>query len=61
MAVADGVIYVPVNNLCSTSGWPQKSYADAGFELCDFATSSGQTLALDGATGKTIWNKKVNS
>jgi len=60
MAVADGVIYVPVNNLCSTSGWPQKSYADAGFVLCNFASSSGQTVALDGATGKTIWNKKVN-
>ena len=59
MAVADGVIYVPVNNLCSTSGWPQKSYADAGFVLCDFATASGQTLALDGATGKVVWNKKV--
>jgi outer membrane protein assembly factor BamB len=58
MAVADGVIYVPVNNLCSIMV-AQKSYADGGFVLCDFSTASGQTLALDGATGKVVWNKKV--
>ena len=38
MAVSDGVIYVPVNNLCAVY-FRQANYTE-GSELCDFATSS---------------------
>jgi glucose dehydrogenase len=57
MAVADGVIYVPVNNLCSI--YERQDNFTKGSKLCDFATSTGQMLALDGATGSVRWNKTV--
>lgn len=59
MAVADGVIYVPVNNLCSVYN-TQANFTE-GSELCDFATSSGELLALDGATGEEIWKKDFDT
>lgn len=55
MAVSDGVIYVPVNNLCSI--YNKQANFTEGSELCDFATSSGELVALDGATGEQIWKK----
>jgi glucose dehydrogenase len=57
MAVSDGVIYVPVNNLCGVF-FRQENYT-AGAELCDFATSNGEMLALDGATGDEIWKAEM--
>jgi glucose dehydrogenase len=57
MAVSDGVIYVPVNNLCGVY-FRQENYT-AGAELCDFATSNGEMLALDGATGDEIWKAEM--
>ena len=55
MAVSEGVIYVPVNNLCSV--YERQANFTEGSKLCDFATSSGELVALDGATGKQIWKK----
>ena len=59
MAVSDGVIYVPVNNLCSVYNL-QGNFTE-GSELCDFATSSGELVALDGATGKQLWKKDLKT
>ncbi len=59
MAVSDGTIYVPVNNLCSV--YNKQANFTEGSELCDFATSSGELVALDGATGKQVWKKDLKS
>ena len=59
MAVSDGVIYVPVNNLCSV--YLRQANFTEGSELCDFATSSGELVALDGATGKQLWKKDLTT
>ncbi len=59
MAVSDGVIYVPVNNLCSV--YLRQGNFTEGSELCDFATSSGELVALDGATGKQLWKKDLDT
>ncbi|MGD9573655.1 MAG: PQQ-binding-like beta-propeller repeat protein [Thermoleophilia bacterium] len=53
MAVSEGVIYVPVNNLCSV--YTAQANFTEGSELCDFATSSGELVALDLATGEEKW------
>lgn len=57
MAVSDGVIYVPVNNLCSV--YTKQANFTEGSELCDFKTSSSELVALDGATGKELWKKDL--
>ncbi len=54
MAVSEGTIYVPVNNLCSVY-----SSSTSGAVLCDFATASGELVALDGATGKQVWKQAL--
>lgn len=59
MAVSDGIIYVPVNNLCSV--YNKQANFTEGSELCDFATSSGELVALDGATGEQVWKKDFPS
>jgi outer membrane protein assembly factor BamB len=59
MAVSDGVIYVPVNNLCSV--YERQGNFTEGSKLCDFATSSGELVALDGATGEQIWKKDFDN
>jgi len=59
MAVSDGVIYVPVNNLCSV--YLRQGNFTEGSELCDFATSSGELLALDGATGDELWKAELDT
>jgi glucose dehydrogenase len=59
MAVSDGVIYVPVNNLCSV--YTANANFTEGSELCDFSTSSGELVALDGATGKQLWKKDFDT
>ncbi|HTI32445.1 MAG TPA: PQQ-binding-like beta-propeller repeat protein [Miltoncostaea sp.] len=59
MAVSDGVIYVPVNNLCSV--YTANANFTEGSELCDFSTSSGELVALDGATGEQLWKKDFDT
>jgi glucose dehydrogenase len=59
MAVSDGVIYVPVNNLCSV--YLRQGNFTEGSELCDFATSSGELVALDGATGNELWKAELDT
>ena len=59
MAVSDGVIYVPVNNLCSV--YLRQGNFTEGSELCDFATSSGELVALDGATGDELWKAELDA
>ena len=55
MAVSEGVIYVPVNNLCSV--YTSHANFTEGSELCDFATGTGELVALDGATGEELWKQ----
>ena len=59
MAVSDGVIYVPVNNLCAV--YLRQGNFTEGSELCDFATSSGELVALDGATGDQLWKADLDT
>lgn len=59
MAVSEGVIYVPVNNLCSV--YTKHGNFTEGSELCDFATGSGELVALDGATGDELWKKEFDT
>lgn len=59
MAVSEGVIYVPVNNLCSVYN-TQGNFTE-GSELCDFATSSGELVALDLATGEELWKNELST
>lgn len=59
MAVSDGVIYVPVNNLCSV--YLKQANFTEGSKLCDFSTAGGELVALDGATGKQVWKQVFNS
>ncbi len=54
MAVADGVVYVPVANLASQ--WSAK----AGLGKADFGDGTGEMLALDVATGKVLWDTKLS-
>jgi mono/diheme cytochrome c family protein len=54
MAVADGVVYVPVANLASQ--WSAK----AGLGKANFAAGTGEMLALDLATGKILWDTKLS-
>lgn len=57
MAVSDGVIYAPVNNLCAI--YQRQDNFTKGSALCDFATSSGELVALDGATGNVLWQRRI--
>ena len=59
MAVSEGVIYVPVNNLCSI--YTAQANFTEGSGLCDFKTAGGELVALDGATGKVVWGKDVGN
>ena len=54
MAVADGVVYVPVANLASH--WSAK----AGLGKANFGAGTGEMLALDLATGKILWDAKLS-
>ncbi len=53
MAVADGVVYVPVANLASQ--WSAK----AGLGKANFGAGTGEMLALDLATGTVLWDTKL--
>ena len=55
MAVADGVVYVPVANL--PSEWKT---ADTGLGSADFGQGGGELLALDVATGRVLWDTKLS-
>jgi mono/diheme cytochrome c family protein len=54
MAVADGVVYVPVANLASV--WKTR---DTGLGAANFGEGTGEMLALDLATGKVLWDTKL--
>jgi outer membrane protein assembly factor BamB len=54
MAVADGVVYVPVANLASV--WQKPS---TGLGSANFGTGTGQMLALDLATGHILWDTRL--
>ena len=51
MAVADGVVYVPVANLASKWKTP-----NTGLGAANFGQGTGEMLALDLATGKILWD-----
>jgi outer membrane protein assembly factor BamB/cytochrome c5 len=54
MAVADGVVYVPVANLASV--WQKPS---TGLGSANFGAGAGEMLALDLATGHILWDTKL--
>jgi PQQ-like domain/PQQ enzyme repeat len=54
MAVADGVVYVPVANLASE--WKTRN---AGLGNANFAESKGEMTALDLASGRVLWDTKL--
>ena len=57
MSLSHGTIYVPVVNLC-TKITAQENYP-AGIEVCDLAKAHGEVNALDGATGRMVWKRKL--
>jgi len=54
MAVADGVVYVPVANLPSVWKTP-----DTGLGSASFGAGKGELLALDLASGRVLWDTKL--
>ena len=54
MAVADGVVYVPVANLASVWKTP-----NTGLGSANFGPGTGEMLALDLATGHVLWDTKL--
>jgi outer membrane protein assembly factor BamB len=54
MAIADGVVYVPVANLASL--WKTR---DSGLGAANFGSGTGEMLALDLATGRILWDAKL--
>jgi outer membrane protein assembly factor BamB len=54
MAVADGVVYVPVANLASV--WQTRN---TGLGSANFGGGTGEMLALDLATGRVLWDTKL--
>jgi outer membrane protein assembly factor BamB len=54
MAVADGVVYVPVANL--PSKWKT---AKIGLGAAEFGRGRGEMVALDLATGRVLWDTKL--
>jgi outer membrane protein assembly factor BamB len=54
MALADGVLYVPVANLASEWKTP-----DTGLGAANFGAGTGEMLALDLATGRILWDTKL--
>jgi mono/diheme cytochrome c family protein len=53
MALADGVVYVPVANLASR--WS----ATSGLGRADFAAGRGEMVALDVESGRVLWDTKL--
>ena len=54
MALADSVLYVPVANLASE--WKTRT---TGLGSANFAAGTGEMLALDLATGRVLWDTKL--
>jgi outer membrane protein assembly factor BamB len=54
MAVAGGVVYVPVANLASDWQTPQTGLGSAAF-----GDGTGEMVALDLATGRVLWDTKL--
>jgi outer membrane protein assembly factor BamB len=55
MALADGVIYVPVTNLVAKFTTKTQKLATPG----PFAKGTGEMVAMDLATGKVLWDRKL--
>ena len=55
MAYSDGIVYVPVVNMVveyTPSEFVAKSF--------DFSTATGELVAIDAATGKVLWDNKLD-
>jgi outer membrane protein assembly factor BamB len=59
MAMADGVIYVPANNLCDTMGSATKSVVAQ--PIPNPTKGTGDFEALNLSTGKVMWSTKLPS
>ena len=55
MAASDGRIFVPVVDLCSRGG----STGFEGLDEIDPASGRGELVALDAATGRSLWTRKL--
>ena len=56
MAVADGVVYVPMVNAPTTYAGPEESSTGAGLRLGSF---NSQLVAIDAATGEILWDVEL--
>jgi outer membrane protein assembly factor BamB len=59
MAMADGVIYVPANNLCAN--FTTKTKSIVAIPLPNPTTGTGDFEALNLSTGKVMWDTKLPS
>lgn len=56
MAYSDGIVYVPVVNMVVE--YTPSEFVAASF---DFSTATGELVAIDAATGKILWDNKLDS
>jgi glucose dehydrogenase/plastocyanin len=57
MAFADGILYVPALNFSSMTSSTEMSFG--GFDGSGYSTATTNLIALDGATGETIWDVEI--
>jgi outer membrane protein assembly factor BamB len=55
MALANGVLFVPVVDLCSSGG----AYGYESLSKVDPSRGRGELVALDAATGKQLWLRRL--
>ena len=56
MAYSDGIVFVPVVNMVVE--YTPSEFVAASF---DFSTATGELVAIDAATGKILWDNKLDS
>jgi glucose dehydrogenase/plastocyanin len=57
MAFANGVLYVPALNFSSMTSSTEMSFG--GFDGSGYSTATTNLVAIDGATGETIWDVEI--
>jgi alcohol dehydrogenase (cytochrome c) len=57
MAVSQGIIYAAVVDLCVTI-WGQLEFP-SGMQICDLDSGRGELVALEGASGRILWQRML--